>query len=288
MNEARGGVARHVHTYDTIVVGSDLNAIIFSYINGYVFINNHYSEPPYFDTLDLSDLAAISDLYDDIYEKMDPKTGEISKEKVRNYISVLLSMRGLQPFSDKTKSIRIRDNSLKVFTHDSKMIECKFDNLFIFDDLHVEDIPFDYKKKDAKYRVLDWYKVESGALHPHEQICGDDDFVNKIHFYPSIYNPLLKHMVSVSFLTKEQLQDPEYSEIYMRYKIIDMLTDAGIRGRKNGLGIGGKQNRLSLKISFQKRDLEDLTILPYIEEGCITMDNRSIKEIVEQHKRNIV
>ena len=287
MDEVRSGIARHVHTCDTIVVGSDLNAIIFSYINGYIFINNHYSEPPYFDTLDLSDITGAVSLYDDICEKMGPKTGEISKEKVWNYISVLLSVRGLHPFSDKVKSIRIRDNSLKVFTHDSKMIKCNFNNLFIFDDLHVEDIPFDYRKKDAKYRVLDWYKVESGALHSHEQINGDDDFVNKIHFYPSIYNPLLKHMVSVSFLTKEQLKDPEYSEIYMRYKIIDMLTAAGIRGRKNGFGVGGKQNRLSLKISFQKRDLEDLAILPYIEEGCIIMDNRSTKEIIKQYKRDI-
>jgi hypothetical protein len=61
--------------------------------------------------------------------------------------------------------------------------------------------------------------------------------VREVYFYPTERmsgNHQNKDLVAISYLTKEQLNDIEYSDLYARYKILSMMRKAGIKGARNG------------------------------------------------------
>ena len=289
LNSLNRGIEKHVYEYNTIVIGNDLNAFLYSFINNIPIIRNIYSPPPFFDLFDLHNISYNSDLYDRTQRDLNLEKDKIPKIDVWNYISTLLGLNGLSPLSDKVKTIRIQDNLLKVFTSNSRVVKFKFENLVIFDDRNIEGITSSYEKIKGKYRILDWYKVLSGCKHDSDYILGDDDFVKEIYFYPSEKNPKFKHLVAVSHIAEECLMDPTYSEIYVRYRVLDMMREAGIMGRDNGIDKKtNKQKRLSLKIEFQEREILSESKILYKEVGNIIFNDKVVEDIVKQHQNNLL
>jgi hypothetical protein len=272
------GIEKHIYEHDTVIIGESIDALLHSFINDIPIIYNIHSPPPYFDLYDICPFNYNGDLYDRIRRDLSLETDIVPKIDVWNYISSILGLKGLSPLSDKVKTIRIQDNLLKIFTNNSKVVKFRFNNLVIFDDRNVEGIPEPYEKTKEKYRVLDWYKVLSGCIHENHRLADTcrEDFVKDIYFYPSERNPKFKHLVAVSYMTEEQLTDPDYSEIYIRYKILDMMEKAGISGRSNGIDKKtNKQKRLSLRIEFQEREVLDESKILYKEVRNITFRNKA-------------
>ena len=76
-----------------------------------------------------------------------------------------------------------------------------------------------------------------------------DRFINKVWPVSS------KQLVSKSILTKEEVYDIEYSDLYCRFKLLGYLEDLGYRGSKNGRTPTGEQIYLNLNIESTKRDV---------------------------------
>lgn len=216
-----------VYEYEKLVVGGSLSSLIYAYHEGLPLIIDTPRVPYFFD-----------------------KTKEgISKKDLWHKFSFMLSMSGLLPMADKTSSVRLEDGILKAFGDGPYYIKFRADDIEFYDESLNE-------KKDSIFEVIDWVNVRSGMVHPVDYIDDESDFVKKIIFYPSYRmdgNHDKKDLIALSYLNKQQLQDGDYSETFTRLKVLDMMKQAGIRGRANGHFLG-KQRFLSLKIEVALRE----------------------------------
>jgi len=216
-------------SFDKVVIGGSLNAFLYSYKNGLPLIINKLDSPFFF---------------------------EAKKKKLWNELYFLLSLAGLNTLGDKTDTIRIGDNELTVTTDDFKVVKIQFTELIVFDDTFLFGLPMSLKEEN-RFMVLDWMTAKPCAAHDKERISTDEDFVKDIYFYPTDRvdgnHANIKDLVAVSYLTKEQLQDFNYSDTYVRFKTTKLLKENGITGRKNGFQ-NGKQITYTLRLEVKKRE----------------------------------
>ena len=162
----------------------------------------------------------------------------LSDTKRWEWLCFNLSLAGLIPFSDKASSIRITDEGVSIVAG-TKSYRVVSDNIIVFDDDGVAGLPDPVGKTSDVYEVFDWMNVRSGMTHEHERLDSTSDFVKWIYFYPSERidgNHNKKDLVSISYMSEGQLQDPKYSEIYAKFKVLYMMREAGIKGQSAGVG----------------------------------------------------
>ena len=112
------------------------------------------------------------------------------------------------------------------------MQKFNFNKLVIFDDEKVSGLPRIKKETKGKNRVLDWVNVRSGCSHSVLHLHSDEDFVKEIIFYPTDRsdNRNLKDLVAISYLTDEEVNDFNFSDTMVKFKVTEMMKEAGIRG----------------------------------------------------------
>lgn len=200
--------------YDKLVIGSDLSAFSFCYINKipslYLRINKPY--------------------------KYDDKNEWKNDREIWNKMSFLLSINKYTPFSNKITSARIDGNTLKCITKDSLSLTISFNELYIFDDYKLEGLPNVIGKTDDTLHVLDYFNVSMGCQHEFDYILDNDNFVKKIIFYRSkripktFINKKIKDCISISTIKESDILLDEFSQNYARLKTKKMMADAGIKG----------------------------------------------------------
>lgn len=218
---------------DKLIVGSTLEALIYSYLNNIPFVCSQLSPPHRFDYFDSEDNLSVFGV--------ENKLG-IPQFELWEKLFFYLSVGGLCPLVDKAISLRISDNTLKASTANARMAKIHFNELIIFDDKNVFGLGV-YKVENKKFKVYDWFDVRSGMKHAHSRLEDTTDFVNHIIFYSSDrvegeHN--FKDAVAVSYLTKEQLDDFQFSDINARFKTLYIMKEAGIRGARNGRDMNDK------------------------------------------------
>ena len=241
---------KHTYEYDTIVIGGGLNAKVYAYHTKCPCISGNYIAPFRFDVLQAEVVQRLSG--------QDKNSLQIWES-----LNFILGLSGQLPMGDKVASINIRDNILKATTKDSRLGRFHFNKLVIFDDSNVFGLPLLKEKKVGKSRVLDWFDVRSGMEHEHDSFESDDEFVKKIIFYPSdrfgnqSSGRVRKDLVSISYLDEDQVADFEYSDTMARFKILQMMKDAGIKGARNGRDVNNPEvyKYYSPKIEATQREI---------------------------------
>lgn len=288
---------------DEVVVGRGLNALVYAYCKDAVLIRTPEMGPPPFDffepTLDLSLLLFPRTTYA-LKTNVGIRTVGIPKLDLWDRLSYMMSIAGQLPFSDKVKSIRI-DSEQKTISvaagNTSTALE--YSNLRVFDTSQLYGLEShtlnEFEKEQSAnflppkiFRILDWFNVRSGCKHEFDYFCTDDDFVKEVYFYPTErmdgkHN--LKDLVAISYLTKAQLNDVEYSDTYARFKILALMKENGIRGSRNGRDqkYPGRYKHYAVRIESTIRDVLDLekNILPTASaEKDIIFDNRPVEDII--------
>ena len=218
------------YEYEEIVVGGNLNALLYSYHKKIPLVINKLLPPHRFEVTE----------------------GRSSLE-LWNKLFFTLSLLGLNLLGDKTRSTRIKENQITVATKGARAFKANFKKLIIFDDEDVSGLPLPIKENED-FIVLDWMSLRCCETHSHNYFKTDDQLVNEVHFYPSERidgnHVKIKDIVTISFLNKPQLEDFEYSDTYAKFKIINMLKTLGIRGAKGGAG-----NHYALKVEVEKREI---------------------------------
>ena len=205
-----------------------MNALLYSYFNNCPCIFASADPPFRFDNFD----------EDFDFRPLGVKSS--SKLELWERLVLVLGLAGLLPMADKAASLTINKNVLKAVTHVSRLGRFEFEKLIIFDDEKINGLPFLKNRIELQVKVIDWFNVRSGMEHPHDVIDTDDHFVNRIYFYPSDRldgakgKRLRKDLVAVSYLEPDQLNNFDYSTTMARFKIIQLMKDAGIRGARNG------------------------------------------------------
>ena len=241
--------AEHIYTHEEIIIGGNLNAILYAYKKSSPIICNTMDGVFAFDTL-RNGLTVEKQFYP-------PGTNIAS---MRRELLYDLSLRGLNSFGSKVKSISLRPDSKKIAvkTEDGTNIFLNYSRLKIFSSDKINNMPFKIPET-LYYRVCDWFDVRSGMKHEYEFLKDRSEFCSKIYFYISKRidgNKVFKDLVCESLLTKQQLNDINYSTSISRLKIINMMSKAGIKGTGNGAG-----RNLPIKLELWKRE-----IIPVKEE----------------------
>lgn len=216
---------RHIYQYDTMVIGGGLSAALYSYYNNLPCIYISGAPPFRFDVLEEKSLLG---------------SKKANMLEIWRKLNFILGVSGKSPMGGKVSSINISDNLLKAPTHNSRMGRFEFKKLIIFDDQGVFGLPPIRSRKIGKSRVLDWFDVRSGMEHDHDSFETQDNFIQKVIFYPSDRfgnqksGRVRKDLVSISYLDEDDIKDFEYSDTMARFKILQMMKDAGIKGARNG------------------------------------------------------
>jgi len=280
---------KHWYEYDEVVIGNDLNAVLYSYINSAPIILNNTNKPLFFEFLpyefDISKLNLRLSGYD--LQSVDTvKRVGSSKLEIWERLLFLLSLSGLSPLSDKTSSIRIEEeNILKVATQNFKVARIRFNKLRIFDDENVSGLGVP-KQEVNNYKVIDWVDVKSGMMHPYDYFETDGNFVKDIYFYPSFRIDGAgnkKDLVAVSFINKDQLNNFDYSDTMVKFKTLKLMKQAGIKGARNGRDQNNpeKYKYYAVKVQTRKRELRKVSFSKYDNKENMFFDYRKADEIYD-------
>ena len=230
----------HAYRYKEIIIGATLDSAMYAYKNKMpIFFLNR--RPPH---------------------KFEFTSSGVSKLELYKKLMFLLSLNGYIPIPTEAAFLQVEDNMLSIATKNGASIEVQFEQAAIFDEYDLAGLDAG-KQQQKKYLVMDWFNVRSGACHPHTRIESASDFVKRIQFYPSERidgTHDKKDLVSFSYLDENNAESFEYSETYVRLKVLNMMKAAGIKGAKNGRHPkSGTQKYRSLKIESAQREKIDLT-----------------------------
>lgn len=274
---------------DKIVIGSSLEALTYACLNNIPLVCTQLSPPHRFETFeDGDDLSLFG--RPPTKRQIKTTTGDkvIGSEKLWLWERLLfyLSVSGLCPLVDKSVSLRIVDNVLKAPTAHARMAKIHFNELIVFDDTNVHGLGLP-KIEDKTFKVYDWFDVRSGMKHEYDQIEDASNFVNCILFYSSDRvsgEHQFKDAVSISYLTKPQLDDFEFSDVNARFKTRYLMKEAGIRGARNGRDMldKTKYKYYSIKIENTHREIIEPRNI-YDSFDNITFNYDSFSDIIKNN-----
>jgi len=164
-------------------------------------------------------------------------------------LSFLLSLTGQQPLSNLAEGVRFDGEDLLTFTDAySRLIDIKFDKCFYFGDKNFTEFNID----SDDVICYDWVAFNRGGKHAIDYIETDDDFVKEIWFYSSDRidgKTEVKDACAVSYLSKEQITDFDYSETMARFKLVHEMESRGMKGKFNGYGPNGRPKHYKFRTS---------------------------------------
>ena len=235
------------YKYDQVVIGNDLDSASFAYDENVPLISTDIVPPLFFETVEEGSIHI-----DDVEVN--------SKKEVWEFLRFELSLAGLLPFADKVARLTVEEGLIRITTKKNKLIKVAYDTLHIFNDAGVLGIEDKLEERSDRYMVLDWFDVRTGSKHEFETLTGDSDFVQEIYFFKS---PRVdgahgfKDLIAVSYLTKQQVEGDEYTSLLARYRVLQMMKAAGIRGKRNGRDPKDKTRYKfrSVAIEARKRDV---------------------------------
>ena len=282
---------------DEVVIGSGLSALVYAYCNNRVLIRTLDDGPPPFDffepRLDLTSYRFEPVDYE-LKSNVDVKTVGTPKIELWERLSFVMSLAGNLPFANKAKAIRVDPEEKTISVVGSgTSTKVSYVNLRIFDDTGLHGLD-DLQKLEAteflppkKIQTLDWFNVRSGCRHQYDHLYIGDDLVNEIYFYPSERvdgKHDLKDLVAISYLTREQLNNVEYSDTYARLKVQGIMKEHGIRGTRNGRDSKNpkKYKHYAVRIESAARDVFPAEKNRYRNCNDIIFDVRTAEDVVTQ------
>jgi hypothetical protein len=138
------------------------------------------------------------------------------------------------------------------------------------------------------FKVFDWIDATSCTTHPHQYFETEDNFIREIYFYPTERldgnHPNKKDLVAISYLTEEQLRDYEYSDTYAKFKVLNIMKEAGIKGARNGRDMldKTKYKHYALKVQPYKREVVSLQKNLYDDIDNIEFMYQSEEDILQE------
>ena len=277
--------------YEKIIIGSNLDALLYCFLNNLPFVYVNIDPPHRFDHFKPEQDLSFFGLENKSHTLASPTSNKVIgsyKDILWEKLYFYLTLSGLNPVADKASSIKVGDKELKVFTHKARMAKINFEELIIFTDEGVSGLPTPTQLPEKKYKVYDWFDVRSGMKHHHDYIEDDTEFVSEILFYPTDRvdgNQVYKDAVSISYLTEKQLNSFDYSDINARFKTLKMMKGAGIRGARNGRDMLNKSRYkyYAVRIENSIREIQSLGKTLYDSTDTLKFNVDSFDDIINKN-----
>lgn len=261
-DEILGGLGeiRHTFNYEKVVIGSTLEAAVFSYlhkipliITGKTFFG--------FELLPKSLDLKIFGLN---------RKKQILENELWTHILFELSYIGLNAFSNYVSEITFNEKE-KVFRvqMEDTYLDVKYDKCFIFSNEKISSIDFSNTiGKIGTYDTFDWFKIRKGTSRM-SNILDSDSLVRKIVF-PKL-EKRNNEIVCVSTLTRKQLSNPEYNELMIRLIAEDILKT---------------KTKTEFELEFSNRKTYEAWKSFGISTDSIFFNNNSISKILTEWRKS--
>lgn len=227
-----------VHNYDKAVFGSSIHAMMYAYVNQLPLFYSKLVIPKEIEFFSPS----FSFMPTETIIKNDKEY--VVGAKIKEFwqkMSFFMSLEGLMPLADNVVSARLEEDIIKFTTKNSRVINIKFNHLYMLDE-NIEGLP---EIEEIKNEGLIYDHAKFDNVHEYKKLLieSEEDFVNQIWIDG---NKLL-----IISKTDNILEDiPDYM---IRFKVIEMAKSYGYKGKQNGI----YHYRKELKIQrFKKLDLK--------------------------------
>ncbi len=199
---------------------------------------------------------------------------------------LLLSLSGRLIDCDNDSGIKVSNNNLKV-SSTGNLSEYQFKSCKVFDTTGVQFENDILKHRPPHYLVVDDLELSNlGGKHKkleHKVTTGD--FARKIFFYTSDRVDGASYITDCaveSLLTKEQLQDFDYSDSMTRFAVIRHLTSIGIHGTFMNYYKSGKPKFRKPRVKHIKRVIVEKENNLYQDSENIKFLNMSAEHIFDR------
>jgi len=259
---------------DEIVVGGCVKALLYASFRELPVVFTRPIPPFRFDLFPADNLSKLG-------FELDETT---TTREVWERLMFILGLSGLVLTNGLESSLRVDDRVL-IVSAGPRPVKHNFRKLVIFDDRQIKGLPRITEEKEETNRVIDWVNVRSGCRHDFDRLEDDgSDFVREILFYPSDRsdNKNFKDLAAISYLTNEQLRDFDYSDTMAKFKIKDMMKQAGIRGARNGRDQKrpDKYKYYAIKVEPAEREVISRNIRHYEPDERFEFRYDSVEELI--------
>ncbi len=224
--------------FDKLIFGGSLESLLYAFVTETPIVISNPIIPFELETMD----------YDGDFKFLGyENVREIYKSEMWDRLSFILSMAGLVMMPNTIKNVRTEGKRLIFATEGNTRTTINYKTLISFD-----------KENKEFYHVYDWFDIKSGSKISLEKISDSEDFVKEIYFYRSRrigQTANRKDLVCYSKINKESLHEYDRSESFCRLKTIDMMKNAGLRGRPNGYNARGTPLYYAIKIDHTHREI---------------------------------
>tara|TARA_Y100000593_G_C4292020_1_gene328732 strand:- start:484 stop:1377 length:894 start_codon:yes stop_codon:yes gene_type:complete len=266
---------KHTYEYDEVVIGASLSAILYAYIRQCPIIFKDYTPPHFYEYLEPDFPLEAVFLSNQLSSLKSPsgfvKVG-FQKCRLHERILFILSLAGLVPFSNKIQTIRVeKENLIKLVTEGARLIKIKYKKLRVFNPKIIKGLE-NFKTQERKSLVHDIFTVKC-EQHDYDFVEATGDFLKKAFFRDSTHRKDVKNIVTLSFLTKKQLNEFDYSIVPAKYKLKKILEENNFKKRNY-------QNKILLE--HKERNVYNLSEATFTESEDIVHDKRAAKEICQK------
>jgi hypothetical protein len=275
--------------HEKIVIGGNLEAFTYAFKHCLPVLYTNLKSPFLYDYLQPdADLKQLNINFPPNILKSASGTLTFGPPKVQVWqkLLFLLSVSGRVLYGDTVRSIHMEGDELTLSCDGTHRKTINFGQVIIFDDENIIGLPAIRKQTKYKNIIYDWVNIVSGGSHEYGILQYDDDFVNTVYFYPSERNDntRLKDLVSVSYLTDEQLVDFSYSDTYVRFKLLDLFKELGIRGARNGRDVKrpGHYKYYAVKLEPSNRQVTRRVVNEYEYDEKLIFNYQDFSEIIKE------
>ncbi len=249
------------YSYDNVVVGSCLDAVLYAFVHRYPILYTTHDKPFRFDYLqqniELSCLKLDNRLSIIKTDSIDVAVGA-PKLHLWERLLFLLSLDSKVPLSNLCNTIRRKDNRIVCSNEYSKIAEIEFNTCHFFFDPNANNFVSEKTLASDKYICYDWIAINRGGKQEIDLIETGDDFAKEMWFYPSDRidgNTPIKDACVISLLSDEQILDFNYSETMARFKLLHKMESLGLKGPSNGYGPNGKLKYYKIRATSTNRTI---------------------------------
>jgi hypothetical protein len=247
-----------VLSYDNLVIGSSLEALLYAYYNRYNIVWTRNESPYAFERL-----------------RKDFGLG-IDKYSIWTRHAFLLGIGGFSAFGDNIKSIYFQpNNKLRLSSIEDYKYIVHYKKLHIFSDHELYDGQISYTSSNDKVKIIDWF-------HPtclQTKKMGDcyfreDRLLNETYFYPSFKN---KKIATISYCSNDELQKDVIPIYLVKIRLLEHIVKLGARKTDDSKIV--HENREI--INLEKMVYESTNDIEYIYDTAEEIHNKYSKKSLD-------
>lgn len=254
---------------ETVVIGSCLQSATYALLNDAFYIDTCVLGPMFYESLKFKFL------------------GFHREDKTKSRILLSLSLQGRLLSYDQQPRIKITDDQIKI-SDGSTVYKYSFGVCKIFDPLVVDFENVTKTTSPQKFKVYDDFELSRlgpKRLYLKPKNLKDPGPGYKIVFYTSDRVDGAKYVtdcVVESILTREQLNQVEYSDSMIRFYVERYLSESGVKGTFMNFYKNGSPKYRKPKVIHRSRFVVPIDCNTYYDSKNVKFKNLSLEEIFNE------